>query len=184
MDWTLQTCRVAGTSTEDVQLAAGVSSSQIYHYFAGKKTLVRAVIAHQTATILDFHQPLLSRLDSIEALEAWRDLVVDLCRRPGRRRGCPIGSLCSELAGQDPDAHADLVAGFERWEHAIRDGLTTMRERGELGADIDPARLALAILAAIQGGLLLGQARGDSAALEAALDAMIDRIRHSRPAGA
>ena len=53
-----------------------------------------------------------------------------------------------------------------------------MRERGELRADIDPERLALAILAAIQGGLLLGQAPGDSAALEAALETMIDRIRH------
>jgi TetR/AcrR family transcriptional repressor of nem operon len=174
---------VAGTSTEDVQLAAGVSSSQIYHYFADKKTLVRAVIAHQTETVLDFHEPLLSRLDSIEALEAWRDLVVDLCREPDRRRGCPIGSLSSELSGQDPDAHADLAAGFERWEYAIRDGLAAMRERGELRADIDPERLALAMLAAIQGGLLLGEARGDSAALEAVLEAMIDHIRGHRPAG-
>ena len=36
---------VAGTTTEQVQAAAGVSASQIFHYFGDKRALVRAVIA-------------------------------------------------------------------------------------------------------------------------------------------
>ena len=43
---------VAGTSTEDVQAAAGVSASQLYHYFGDKRTLTRAVIDYQTEAIL------------------------------------------------------------------------------------------------------------------------------------
>lgn len=171
---------VTGTSTEDVQLAAGVSASQIYHYFGDKRTLVRAVIAYQTDAVVGAQLPLLGRLDSIEALEAWRDLVIDIHREQGIPRGCPIGSLSSELAGRDPEARADLVAGFDRWESAIRGGLEAMRERGELPVDADPQRLALAMLAAIQGGLLLSEARQDSVALEVALDGVIDGIRHHR----
>jgi TetR/AcrR family transcriptional repressor of nem operon len=168
---------VARTSTEDVQTAAGVSASQIYHYFDSKKSLVLAVIAYQTQKMLEIQAPLLSRLDSIESLEAWRDSVVELQQRRQCAGGCPIGSLACELSEADPDARADLSDSFARWTSAIRHGLEAMQARGDLGADADPARLALATLAALQGGLLLTQTRRDTEALEAVLDAMIDRIR-------
>ena len=48
---------VAGTSTEDVQAAAGVSASQVYHYFGDKRSLIRAVIGYQTNAILGFQEP-------------------------------------------------------------------------------------------------------------------------------
>ena len=167
---------VAGTSTDDVRAAAGVSASQIYHYFGDKSALVRAVIAHQTQAVLDAQEPLLSSLDSMEALRAWRDLVVATQRERHCRGGCPIGSLASELAEADDLARVDLVAGFARWEASIRSGLHAMRDRGDLRREADPDRLALATLAALQGGLLLTQLRRDTAPLEAALDSMLDRI--------
>ena len=171
---------VAGTSTEEVQAAAGVSASQLYHYFADKRSLVRAVIAHLTEAVLDAQQPALSRLDSVEALRAWRNLLVDIQRGRGCQGGCPIGSLASELADLDSEARADLVAGFERWEGAIRGGLRAMHERGDLPADADPDHLALAVLAALEGGLLLTQLRRGTAPLEAALDTVIDRVASLR----
>jgi hypothetical protein len=51
-----------------------------------------------------------------------------------------------------------------------------MRDRGELRADANPARLATATLAGLQGGLLLTQVRRDTAPLEAALDMAIAHI--------
>ena len=42
---------VAGTSLDDIRSAAGVSGSQLSHYFAGKDELVQAVIGYQAATI-------------------------------------------------------------------------------------------------------------------------------------
>jgi hypothetical protein len=62
-----------------------------------------------------------------------------------------------------------------------------MHDRGELPAEVDPDRLALALLAAHQGGLILTQVRRDPAPIEAALDAMIDHVaelaRTVAPAG-
>lgn len=167
---------VAGTSLEDVKAAAGVSSSQLYHYFADKQALVRAVIARQADAVLEAQEPLIGRLDSIDALRAWRDHVVAIERRLRCRGGCPIGALAGELAEADPEARADIARGFARWESAIGTGIRAMHERGELPPDVDPGQLALAILAAQQGGLVLTQVRRDPTPLEAGLDAIIDYI--------
>lgn len=167
---------VAGTSTEDVRQAAGVSASQLYHYFTDKRDLIRAVIAYQTRAVLAAQQPYLSHLDSLAALMAWRDHVVGLQRHKRGPAGCPLGTLSCELAERWPEARTDLAASFGQWETAIRHGLLAMRERGELRPDADPERLALGILAAVQGGLLLNQTRSDTAALEAVLDLMLAHV--------
>ena len=51
---------VAGTTVDDVKDAAGVSSSQIYHYFTDKKALVLAVIDYQSETIVGAQEPMYS----------------------------------------------------------------------------------------------------------------------------
>jgi TetR/AcrR family transcriptional repressor of nem operon len=168
---------VAGTSTQDILRAAEVSNSQLYHYFADKDDLTRAVIAHQIERVLTYQEALLADLDSFSALEAWRDAVVGLASRPEGQGGCPLGSLASELAELDEPARLALVAGFARWETAIRHGLSIMRDRGALRRDADPRTLALATLSALQGGLLLTQTRRDAEALAAGLDGAITYIR-------
>ncbi len=167
---------VASTSIDDVKRAAGVSSSQLYHYFEDKRALVHAVIARQTEAVLGLQRPLLSALDSFEALRAWRDVIVELQGSRDGRGGCPIGSLGAELAEVDVEARHEVAESFAQWETAIRDGLRAMRDQGVLAADADPDRLALATLAALQGGLLLTQIRRETTPLEVALDAAIAHI--------
>ncbi len=168
---------VAATSTEEILAAAGVSNSQLYHYFADKQDLTRAVIAHQIEAVLRPQETMLDGLDSFAALERWRDDVVAFAAQPEHQGGCPIGSLASELANLDEAARVDLAAGLERWETAIRLGLGAMRDRGELRSDADPEHLALATLAALQGGLLLVQTSKDATPLRAGLDAALGYIR-------
>jgi AcrR family transcriptional regulator len=113
---------------------------------------------------------------TLDGLRAWRDFVIAAQREHHCIGGCPIGSLGGELAEIDPDARAHVAEGFKRWESTIQSGLREMRARGELTPDTDPDALALALLAALQGGLLLTQVKRDTTPLEAALDAMIDLI--------
>ena len=167
---------VAGTGWEDVQKSAGVSASQLHHYFGDKEGLVRAVIAHQAQALLDSQQPHLASLDSLDALRAWRDLLVMGRRQIQCQGGCPLGSLAGELFEAYPECREDLIVGFDRWEGAIRDGLKAMHERGDLRRSADPDRLATALLAAVQGGLVLSQVRRDAEPLEVALDTVIKHI--------
>jgi TetR/AcrR family transcriptional repressor of nem operon len=165
---------VATTTVEAVQAAANVSASQLYHYFGDKEALVRAVIEHQTETIIGVQES--ADLGSIDGLRAWRDMVVGFEGRLGCRGGCPIGSLGSQLAETDTEARVGVAAGFGRWEDTIRSGRGAMQADGTLRREANVDDLALALLAAMQGGLLLTQMRRDVRPLEVALDAMIDRI--------
>jgi TetR/AcrR family transcriptional repressor of nem operon len=146
---------VAEATLEEVRAAAGVSGSQIYHYFADKQALLLAVIEYQTEAVLDLQRPHFGSLDTISGLRQWRDALVEYQRRLQCRGGCPIGSIGSEVAETNPEARLAVASGFLRWEAAIRAGLHSMHARGEL--DGDPDDLALATLAALQGGLLLTQ---------------------------
>jgi len=102
--------------------------------------------------------------------------VIEHQRELNCRGGCPIGSLGGELADTDPEARAHVAEGFKRWEATIQSGLREMHARGRLTPDTDPDTLALALLAALQGGLLLTQIERDTKPLEAALDAMLELI--------
>src|SRR6201995_1329615 len=165
---------VAETTLEDIRAAAGVSGSQVYHYFEDKQALVRAVIDFQADAVLDAQDDHLNHLDTVPGLRAWRDFIVDHQRRLGCRGGCPIGAP----GGQGAEAGARVVAArsLRRWEGRIRDGFQVMHARGDLPGGTDPEQLALATLAALQGGLLMTQLERDTRPLEAALDAMLDRI--------
>lgn len=174
---------VAGTSLDDVRAATDTSKSQLYHYFADKSALVRAVVDRQVAEVLQAQSPELDALDSMAALRAWRDRVVAMNAQAACVGGCPMGRLASELAESDPTARAALEDGFATWQTRIAHGLRTMQERGELPADRDVVALAVGLVAAAQGGLLLTQTTRSTAPLEAALDLALAGIRPPGPAG-
>lgn len=167
---------VAGTTTEEILDAAEVSSSQLYHYFRDKMALVRAVIAHQTDAVIGAQGEFLGRLDNMKALRQWRDALVRIQRGGRCAGGCPLGTLSSEIAEIVPEFRIDLNRAFTRWEDGIRSGLHTMQARGDLPKSVDPDRLATALLAAVQGGLLLTQIRRNTRPLEAAVDVVLDHI--------
>jgi TetR/AcrR family transcriptional regulator, transcriptional repressor for nem operon len=165
---------VARTTIEEVRDGAQVSSSQLYHYFEDKPALVRAVIERQADRAIGTQERF--DLSSLEGLREWREFVVDHNRDTGGRGGCPVGSLGSAVAETEPEARTVVAAAFKRWEASIMAGLLRMHALGRLAPEADPRQLALALLAALEGGLLLAQIQRDPEPLAAALDAMITLI--------
>jgi TetR/AcrR family transcriptional regulator, transcriptional repressor for nem operon len=136
-------------------------------------TAVEQFLSHQISLVAD--------VDSIEGLRLWRDTTVALQQDPDGRHGCPIGSLVGELSERDPRSRQAFAAAFERWHDAIRHGLEQIRELGEISTAADADSLALAILAVVEGGLLLTQVTRSTSRLEQALDSMIDLIASYQP---
>jgi TetR/AcrR family transcriptional regulator, transcriptional repressor for nem operon len=169
---------VAAVSMRDVRATANVSGSQLSHYFGDKQSLIRAVIAHQADAVIQKHQmPELGQLDSFEQLDRWAQLNIESLEAHECQGGCSYGSLAGELVECDSSLRGDLAAGFERWEALFRHGLTLMRDRGELRRDADPDQLTYAIMAALQGGMLLSQTARDSAPLRAGLTSVLHYVR-------
>jgi TetR/AcrR family transcriptional regulator, transcriptional repressor for nem operon len=169
---------VAGTSIDDVRKTAGVSGSQMTHYFTDKRSLIRAVVAWQADSVVELHRmPDLGELDTFEALDLWVELNIARQKRQSCEGGCRFGSLAGELAEQDPETRSDLARGFDRWEALFRHGLKLMKQRGALRPDANPDDLALGLLSALQGGLLLTQTKRDIRPLEAALKTMMAHVR-------
>ncbi|HEX6539480.1 MAG TPA: TetR/AcrR family transcriptional regulator [Candidatus Dormibacteraeota bacterium] len=161
---------VVGTTLEDVREAAQVSGSQMYHYFADKNELVQAVIDYQADGIVHRQR---KALGSANGVEAWRNMVVTAARRTKAKGGCQLGSLVSQLAESDPEARAHIAAGFDRWADALSAGLRSLHADGKLRSGVDPDDLATTLLAALEGGLLLGQVRRSSRPIETAVDTLL-----------
>jgi AcrR family transcriptional regulator len=169
---------VAGTTLDDIRSGAGVSGSQLSHYFAGKDELVQAVIDYQAATITGNQRE--ADLGSPEGLRAWRDMVIAQVEGGEGRGGCPLGSLAGQLAETDAQARSLMAAGFEKWSAAISDGLGRLHDAGHLRGGTDPDDLAVTLLAALQGGLILAQVQRDTRPLEIAVDTLLELVGVSR----
>jgi AcrR family transcriptional regulator len=154
----------------------------MYHYFHGRDDLLRAVAEATNEAVLAGQGALFAGLDTAAGLRAWADALVAGNESRHGAGGCPIASLVAQLGERDEPARLVLADGFDRWEAAIRSGLEAQRRRGELHPGTDVTALATSVLASLQGGLVLAQARRDSRALRAALDGALAAVDAHRPA--
>lgn len=166
---------VHATNNEQVRRAAGISGSQLNHYFATKEDLVLAVIAWQAERVLTFHRDeRFARFETLGAFRDWAAFYVGYER--AYQEGCTLGSLASEIIKTDLDVHDELADAFGRWGDIFRDGIAHMQSRGRISREADAGQLANLLLAAFQGGMLLSQAARDVSPLRDALQAAIDHV--------
>jgi AcrR family transcriptional regulator len=160
---------------EDVMARTGASKSQLFHYFpAGKEELLLAVVAFEADQVIDDQQPMLGELDSWESWESWRLRLIERYR--GQGSNCPLNVLLGS-GTRTPAAQAVVNGLMERWQAAIADGIRRMQAKGEMRAGADPDRSAAAVLAGIQGGVLILIGTGRLTHLEASLEMTIGALR-------
>jgi AcrR family transcriptional regulator len=165
----------ANTTIDAVIEASKVSKSQVYHYFADKDDLVLAVIQRQAECVLGTHEELLRKLNSVAGLRRWRNAVVELTRQTNCAGGCPLGSLAAELA-EMPRTRAALAQSFARWASYLEAAFARIQARAGREANGDLGELSEAMLAGLEGGLLLAQTMRSTRPLELALDMAIDHV--------
>jgi hypothetical protein len=90
--------------------------------------------------------------------------------------------LAGELLEADSEILDDLASGYEQWLKLFQEGLAAMRRHGELSADADARHVAVALLAAHQGGSLLTFATESEGPFGVAVHAAIDYVGSFRPA--
>ncbi|MGC4759289.1 TetR/AcrR family transcriptional regulator [Micromonospora trifolii] len=161
---------------EDVMAHTGTSKGQLFHYFPdGKEGLLLAVAQHEADQVLIDQEPMLSNLTSWPAWLAWRDRLIERYLEQGVK--CPLNGLLGQTGRRAPGAQAIVTGLMSRWQKAITEGIRHMQSTGDIDPDLDADRAAAALLAGIQGGVLLLLSTGKIDHLEAVLDLTIDSLR-------
>ncbi|WEX86632.1 TetR/AcrR family transcriptional regulator [Sinorhizobium garamanticum] len=145
------------TSFADIAAAVGISRGNFYHHFKTKDDILDAVIARRmerTRAMLDGWQvegesPRERILSFIHMLIANRTQIMDF--------GCPVGTLCSELAKLDHAAQGRATEILR----LFRDWLT--EQMRALGAADQAEALALHLLSWSQGVAVMATAFKDEA---------------------
>jgi AcrR family transcriptional regulator len=164
------------TTLDDVRARTGTSKSQLFHYFPkGKDELLLAVAHYEADRVLADQQPQIDELTSWTAWLAWRDKVV--ARYRGQGPHCPLNALMSQLRRSTPGTQAVVTELMNQWQTQITAGVRHMQHAGEINAVLDADRVAAAILAGIQGGVVMLLSTGRIDYLESALDVNIDYLR-------
>lgn len=168
---------------DDIRARARASKSQLFHYFpAGREELLLAVARYEADRVLADQQPQLGDLSSWAAWLAWRDAVLARYREQGQQ--CPLHALITQLGRATPGAQAVVAELMGQWQGQLAAGIARMQAAGEIAAGLDAGRTAAALLAAVQGGVVMMISTGDDAPLAAALDLGIGYLRFSRPRSA
>ncbi|GAA3432534.1 TetR/AcrR family transcriptional regulator [Kutzneria kofuensis] len=175
---------IGNVTLDDIGRRSNTGKSQLFHYFPeGREQLLLAVAQREADRVIEDQQPYLSELTSWEAWRRWRDVVVDRYRRLGVN--CPLGALITEIDRRTPAAQEVTRQLFVQWQRQVEIGIRQMQDLGEIDPELDAPSAASAVIAAIQGGVVILMTTGSARHLEAALDFCLDHLRGAqlRPSG-
>ena len=154
------------TSFSDIADAVGISRGNFYYHFKSKDEILDAVIGKRMMSTSGMLEEWESQSDSpSERIKGFIRIVVTN-RAQIIRHGCPVGTLCSELAkiGHPAQPQSNqLFALFRTW---------LCQQFVLLGHETDADSLAMHVLAFSQGIALLAQAFQDERFIQREADRM------------
>jgi TetR/AcrR family transcriptional regulator, transcriptional repressor for nem operon len=168
-----------GTSPKAIQERSGAGQGSMYHHFQGKQELALAAIERNVADLV-------TRADAdLGGPGTVTERITRYMRRErAALRGCPVGRLTMDPdVMTDPDLRRPVEGAFatvrERLARVIDEG----RRSGELDPSVDPAAVAAALVAVLQGGYVLARASGSADSYTQAVEGVLALLAcHTRTA--
>jgi AcrR family transcriptional regulator len=147
----------AQTSFADIADAVQISRGNFYYHFRTKDEILDAVIERRMAgTRAMLEQWELAGAAPADRIRSFIDMMV-ANRADIKRYGCPVGTLCTELAKQGHAAQGDASGLFTLFRQWLR------RQFALAGRKADADMLAMHLLGRSQGIATLAQAFRDEA---------------------
>ncbi len=143
------------TTLADISAEADVPLGSIYYYFQNREDIARAVVERRVAELNAFLEQQTAEPNPLVRLDALVSIWVD-DREIDTEFGCPVGSLCYELAKGRGTMSAEAARPFR----LLLDWCETQFRL--MGCAREAETLALHLIAALQGISLIANALGDS----------------------
>jgi AcrR family transcriptional regulator len=160
----------AETATPDIVAAAGVTRGALYHHFADKQALFRAVVEQEAVAVAaEIERSAPATLPAAEALLAGGDAYLEAMREPGRTRLLLLDGPA--VLGREAMDAIDNRHG----NRTLREGLVAAMRSGEI-LKIPVDALTALIAAAFDRAALAIEGGGNSEAFRRAMHALINGL--------
>lgn len=173
---------ISGATMADIAREADLSAGAIYRYFSSKEELLRAVFDDAAARNQEqFSRAAQSGLSPLVALEqVGREIWVEM-----KDRDTFICEIQMELsAARDPeDLGIDLKKSRDEGRTLLTEMVGRAQDAGEIDPSIDPAELALILLACTSGIKMLKLTLDDGFDTEGTFNLLVRMVRGLAPSG-
>jgi TetR/AcrR family transcriptional regulator, transcriptional repressor for nem operon len=157
---------------------AGVPKGSFYHYFPSKEEFGLAVLDQFAREAKDFIDGYLqdASLTPLGRLRKYLEDEVSIVAQDGCKRGCMLGNLSQEMAGQHERFRARLDQIWDGWQRVVARCLSEAQARGELDKKHDVQRLAEFIIMGLEGAIIRAKLMKSGKPVEDFKDVLFDNI--------
>ena len=165
----------AGTSLSDLTEATGLTKGSIYGNFENKEEVALAVFDFNTCRVSDMVEQQMKAADTYyEKLMVYSRVYND--DRLTAHGGCAILNTAVEADDTNEALKIKAAQAILRWKKNIVTLINGGIAAGEFKADINPEEDALAIIALIEGGVMISKVTNSSSSLQQVLRAVENLI--------
>jgi TetR/AcrR family transcriptional repressor of nem operon len=151
----------AGTSMTDITDATGLTKGSIYGNFKGKDEVALACFDHNLKKVMEVvRKEMDTRSTYKDKLLAFPHLYEHYQKYAFPTGGCPILNTAIDADDTHPALRDKAAGAIQSWKEQIVRLLVEGAKAGEFAPVKDPGQFALALIALLEGGLMIGKVTG------------------------
>jgi len=166
------------TGIQEVLVSIGVPKGSFYHYFDSKEDFAVQIIQHFDST---YSANLLRTLRNPDAkplarLKIYCEIGKEKILANECKRGCLIGNLSQEMAGQSEVLRESLSHVMGKWRDLFAACIEEGQKAGEIRSDAPAHDLAEVFLASWEGAVMRAKTTKCCSPIDVFMDVMLERL--------
>lgn len=149
------------TSINDLLEETGIKKGSLYFHFPGKDALGLALLEKSRNELMEFLDISLIHDSPGQALENFLSQVTKKHIERGFVGGCVWGNTALEMGDKNNEFTSFTENVFEEWAEKLRKVISDAQDSGEVSSKLPADVLAIYIISAIEGGIMLSRLKKD-----------------------
>lgn len=152
----------SSTSIDDICRAAKVTKGGVFHYFASKEDLGKAVLQRYASAMFEVvrNAPFTKKTDPLQRVYGYVDFLIERSKCEDLRNGCIIGNF-AQLAETNPAIGSLCTEYFGWWSDAFKADLDKTKAKYAPRSRLDTKELAEHLISVFEGSLMLAKSMQD-----------------------